>query len=419
MTAAAVLTNGGRNVKSKLEPHLSRDRCKALFVDLVRVPSPQTELLEREPQLRRFIEAAVEPRLRAMGITAIRYDAMGNLIAETGSGRNGRSLMLVVHAMNQPAATMPDPYDGNVVDGAPFGLPGEVVRGKGASEQKGTMAAMLHALEAIAAAGIVLDGRLYFVCCVSGETGSMEAIGNVVEVEGVRADMAFVYGNSLMLQLGNRGRVDVRIAVHGQPCHSSRPAEGCNAVTGAVEVIRRLTSEIELEGSHPQLGRTTLTVNGLRSFPESTHTLQGRCVISVDRRLLPGEDPTVATEEIRRVALGVDGMPDPVSGKPLRVEVTQGAYMHPSLVTAESPAVKLLVRACREVLGYEPQTMYGQSAFDQGYLNHAGISTVNFGPGEQSFAHTDNDLASVDRTFDSARVYAYLVADYLSGDGNK
>src|SRR3546814_4516686 len=60
----------------------------------------------------------------------------------------------------------------------------------------------------------------------------------------------------------------------GQPCHSSRPAEGCNAVTGAVEVVRRLTHDIKLEGSHPQLGRTTLTVNGLRSFPESTHTLQ-------------------------------------------------------------------------------------------------------------------------------------------------
>ena len=406
-------------MKAKLEPHLSRDRCKNLFIDLVRVPSPQTELLEREPQLRRFIEAAVEPRLRAIGVTAIRYDALGNLIAEMGRGRNGRSLMLVTHAMNQPASTMLDPYDGNVVDGAPFGLPGEVVRGKGASEQKGTMAAMLHALEAIVAAGIAIDGRLYFICCVSGETGSKEAIGNVVEVEGVRADMAFVYGNSLMLQLGNRGRVDVRITVHGQPCHSSRPAEGCNAVTGAVEVIRRVTSDIKLEGSHPQLGRTTLTVNGLRSFPESTHTLQGRCVISVDRRLLPGEDPNEATEEIRRVAMTVDGMLDPVSGKPMRVEVTQGAYMHPSMVTAESPAVKQLVGACKVMLGYEPKTMYGQSAFDQGYLNHVGISTVNFGPGEQSFAHTDNDIASVERTFDTARVYAYLVADYLSGSGNR
>jgi len=35
----------------------------------------------------------------------------------------------------------------------------------------------------------------------------------VVERENVRTDLAFVYGNSLKLQLGNRGRVDVKVIV--------------------------------------------------------------------------------------------------------------------------------------------------------------------------------------------------------------
>jgi acetylornithine deacetylase/succinyl-diaminopimelate desuccinylase-like protein len=401
-------------MKALLEPYLSRDRCKNIFVELVKVPSPQTDLLEAEPQLRRFIETALEPHLRDIGFEAIRYDGMGNLIAEMGSNRNGRSLMLIAHAMNQPPNTMPDPYDGNVVDGAPYGLPGEVVRGKGASEQKSTVAAMLHALEAVRDAKVPINGKLYFICCVSGETGRIEAIQSVVEGEGVRADMAFVYGNHLMLQIGNRGRVDVAITVHGQACHSSRPHEGCNAVTGATEVIHLLNSEISQERSHPQLGRATLTVNGLHSSPRSTHTVQGRVDIHLDQRLLPGDDPDAATEEIRKVAMKVDGMTDPVSGKPYRIEVTQGAYMYPSLVTAESPAVIQLNKAFMAVLGHEPETMYGQSAFDQGYLNHVGISTVNFGSGEQAFAHTDDDIASVERTFDAARVYAWLVADYLS-----
>ena len=404
-------------MKDKLEPHLSKARCKDIFVELVKVPSPQTDLLEAEPQLRTFIETALEPRVRELGFEAIRYDAMGNLIAEKGTAKNGRSLMLVAHAMNQPANTMPDPYDGNVVDGAKYGLPGEVVRGKGASEQKSTVAAMLHALEALRDAKVPIDGKLYFICCVSGETGRVEAIQSVVEGEGIRADMAFVYGNHLKLQIGNRGRVDVSVYVHGQACHSSRPHEGCNAVTGAVEVIRRLNTEISQERSHPELGRATLTVNGLHSEPRSTHTTQGKVHIHLDQRLLPGDDPDVATEVIRKVAMQVDGMKDPVSGKPYRIEVVRGAYMYPSLVTAESPAVVQLSKACKAVLGHEPETMYGQSAFDQGYLNHVGISTVNFGPGEQSFAHTDDDIASVDRTFDAARVYAWLVADYLSGHG--
>lgn len=131
---------------ARLALHLSRDRVRTLFQELVRVPSPQTDLLEDEPQLREFMRVALVPRMEALGMTSVREDAMGNLIAERGAGRSARSMMLVTHAMNQPPATMPDPYGGTVIDATAHGLPGEAVLGKGASEQKGTMAAMLHAI---------------------------------------------------------------------------------------------------------------------------------------------------------------------------------------------------------------------------------------------------------------------------------
>src|SRR5258708_34996390 len=136
-------------LRLNLEAQLSAERCQQIVVELVRVPSPQTALLEAEPQLRRFIETAIEPRLRTLGAREMRYEGMGSLIARLGAATSGRALMRVGHAMNQPPTTMPDPYAGEIRDGAEFGLPGQVVRGRGASEQKSTLAAMLHALEAI------------------------------------------------------------------------------------------------------------------------------------------------------------------------------------------------------------------------------------------------------------------------------
>ena len=136
------------NEQEPLRGVLSRitaGRIKSTLIELARIPSPLTELLEAEPQLRRFIDTAVEPRLRQIGITAIRRDRMGNLLATWGRCESGRSLMLVTNAMNQPAATMPNPYDGEVREGAPYGLPGEVVLGKGLSEQKALLAAILVA----------------------------------------------------------------------------------------------------------------------------------------------------------------------------------------------------------------------------------------------------------------------------------
>src|ERR1700687_1167388 len=114
-----------------ITPRITAERVKALMTELARVPSPLTELLEAEPQLRAFIDTAVEPRLRAMGIADIVRDRMGNLVATYGAAASARSLMVVTNAMNQPASTMPNPYGGEVRDGAPYGLPGEVVLGKG------------------------------------------------------------------------------------------------------------------------------------------------------------------------------------------------------------------------------------------------------------------------------------------------
>jgi succinyl-diaminopimelate desuccinylase len=397
---------------ARLAPHLSREQTKSLFQALVRVPSPQTELLEEEPQLRAFIKEAVLRRVENLGFSA-RLDAMGNLIAEFGAGSSDRSLMLVSHAMNQPPSTMPDPYGGKVIDATPHGLPGEAVLGKGASEQKGTMAAMLHAMEAVQKSAIPLDGTLYFICCVSGETGKHDAIRNVVEKEGVRADIAFVYGNSLKLQLGNRGRVDIKAVVHGTPAHSSRPNDAANAVTGAVEFLRRLKEAIPNDRKDPNLGTAWLTCNRIESFPKSTHTVQDRCQLGLDRRLLPGDDPDAAVAEVERVAASMEGWPDPISGKPLRFTVEKGPVMYPSLVTEDAPVVRLLRAGCIAMLGRAPETFYGQSAHDQGYLNAMGISTANFGSGEQAFAHTDLDMASVDKTFDAAKVYAWMIASYL------
>ena len=400
-------------IKARLLPHLSRDRVRTVFQELVRVPSPQTDALEDEPLLREFMRLALLPRMQALGINDARLDAMGNLIAETGADRSGRSLMLVSHAMNQPPSTMSDPYGGKIIDATVHGLPGEAVLGKGASEQKGSMAAMLHAIEAVRAAGITIEGRLAFICCVSGETGKHDAIRHVVETEKVRADFAFVYGNSLKLQLGNRGRVDVKVIVHGTPAHSSRPDTGANAVTGAMEVLRRLAAAIPNDRKHPDLGTAWLTCNRLESFPKSTHTIQDRCEIGLDRRLLPDEDPQAAAGEIARVALTLDGWPDPVSGKPFRVEVQNGPVMYASLVSETAPVVQLLKNGCEAMLGKAPETFYGQSAHDQGYLNAAGIPAANFGSGEQDFAHTDLDMASVDKTFAAAKVYAWMIASHL------
>ena len=405
------------DVKARIEGSVDREAVKALMIDLVAVPSPQTELMEAEPEILSFIREAVEPRLCDIGIDDIRYDAMGNLIARSGRAANGKRLMLISNAMNHPASTMPDPYVGKVIDGTAHDLPGEAVLGRGLCEQKATMSAMLAALGTLKETGLEPEGELIFLCCTSGETGRHDAIRSVVEGEGVSADLAVLGGTSMRIKLGNRGRIDVFVTVHGEPSHSSAPHAGCNAITGAQMVIDNVLAGAKFPEPHPELGACTLTCTHIRSFPDATHTIQERCEMTLDRRLLPGEDPDAVFAEIADLAREVDGAADPASGKTFRVEVELGPFMYPSLVTTDSSIVQLINRSSETMLGTVPETECGASAFDQGYLNHAGIVTCNYGPGEHQFAHTDLDMASVERTADAAKVYAFMVCDYLGVAG--
>jgi acetylornithine deacetylase/succinyl-diaminopimelate desuccinylase-like protein len=253
-----------------------------------------------------------------------------------------------------------------------------------------------------------------FLCCVSGETGRHDAIRSIIDATGVRADMAVLNGTGNRISLGNRGRVDVTVTVHGSPCHSSRPEEGCNAITGAVEIIRRLTDELRMPSAHPHLGAPTLTINRIRSFPDTTHTVQDRCEIGIDRRLLPGEEPDSAVADIAAIVKAVAGGQDPASGKAWRVDIAQGPMMYPSIVTEDSAVVLALAEASGAALGAAPKTYYATNAFDQGFLNAIGIQACTYGPGEEAFAHTDLDMASVDRTRDAAKVYAALMLQWLT-----
>ena len=401
------------DLKNIFEQAISTARVKDILIELVKVPSPQTDKFEAEPLLVEFINRAVEPRLRQMGISNIRYDNMHNLIASYGKNTTGKSLMLISNAMNQPQSTMKNAYDGEVADGSAYNLPGEVVLGKGASEQKGTMAAMLHAMETVISSDIPINGQLVFLCCVSGETGRHDAIKSVIEGEGIRADMAVLGGTSLKLTLGNRGRIDTFITVKGVPGHSSAPHRACNAITGALEIIKRLETQLELTGEHQALGKPTFAVNHIRSFPDATHTIQGECEITLDRRLLPGDDPHEKWDDIRKIVMEVNGLEDPASGLKWQVEMKEGPFMYPSLVAMNSPIVKAICGAANEMLGSPPETFYTTTAFDQGYLNHVGIPCANYGSGEDRFAHTDDDCSSVQRSCDAAKVFAYMIADYL------
>lgn len=369
--------------------------------EILGIPSPQTDLFEREPQVLDFIRNAVRPYLEGLGIPVL-LDDRGNLVSTLGAGPQG--IALIGYAMTPQVGSMKDGHKGLIVPGEPYGYEGPCLRGRGCCEQKGALGAMLAALKIIAPQRDKLKGTLTFICSTAGETGRHDSLDYILKAGRIKADLAVIgLGTNNEICLGNKGRVDVLIDVHGKACHSSVPDQGLNAIEGAGDVVQILKG-LKSSAIHSYLERSTFAPMHIESFPRATHTIQDKCTLAYDRRLLPGENPEAAIEEIRGALNVIHGY---------HIDVRQGPFMYPSEIERDSRAALLMSGAVRAMTGKEPVFTYFNSALDAGLLNRAGIQCLMLGPGNVKFAHTDEEVVPGQQVVEAAKIYAYAVLDML------
>lgn len=372
----------------------------SLLQAFVRFPSQQTELQERDPAIKAFIEECAAPRLREMGLD-IRYDGMGNLIAEAGPGGTGRSIMLVGYAMTHPAAAMADPFSATLID-TPRGT---AVRGRGVAEQKTALAAAFAAIARALKRG-KLGGRLVFSLTAAGETGRHDAVESVMRSLGEDPRFALVcIGTGNKIAVGNKGRVDFDLVVKGRTAHSSAPWHGINAISGARRILDRLERVGLGVEDHPAFGPATLTPTAIESSPKATHTVPDAVRITFDRRLLPGEDPELAFRKIRE-AVSIE--------PPWEVEFIRGPVMYPNEIALDGPLYSKLASAFARA-GHKCERLYCNFALDAGYFSRRGIESVMLGPGEVDQFHSSEEHVLVSDLVGMSDVYYELIEACLSG----
>ena len=88
--------------------------------------------------------------------------------------------------------------------------------------------------------------------------------------------------------------------------------------------------------------------------------------------------------------------------------------MYPSEVGADCAIAAAVRSASRVLSGREGEVFYSPAALDAGYLNQRGIETIMFGPGDLRFAHTDQEVVSVQEVRDVARIYAATALESLA-----
>ena len=366
---------------------------------IARTPSQQTDRFEAEPEVQAFIRDCVVPIL-AEAVIAARIDAMGNAIAEIGPRDASRSLLLMGYAMTHPAAAMRDPFGGEVVETPD----GPALRGRGVAEQKGSLAAAIAAAAAWAKAPPA-DSRLVLAISTAGETGRHDAARAILAEIGTVPPLGIVVlGTGGRVALGNKGRIDVEVVVTGRPAHSSTPWAGVNAIEGLRQVLDQLPRVPLPAKEHPALGRATLTPTFIETWPRATHTVQAGAKLTLDRRLLPGDDPDIAFCELR-AALSLPA--------PFGLEVKRGAYMYPCEIAPDGALMRAIAEGAALAGLPAPEGYHSHGALDAGYLLAQGCEAAMWGPGAPEQWHSDNEQVTLAATEEGARLYLGLLRALL------
>ncbi len=371
--------------------------------ELIEIPSFVTGIDQgSEKEIANFIsktlsEAGFETYLQE--VTKDRPNVVGILRGKGG----GYTLMLNGHLDTVETHGMKiDPFSGRVQDGR--------IYGRGAADMKGALAAMIIAGKAIKESNVSLKGDLIISGCADEEgkgTG-----GEHLAKSGLKVDMAIV-GEPTELDLGiaQKGLTYIDITVEGKAAHGSSPEKGKNAILVMNEIISRLNSTYLAKlnkKEHRLLGKPTLNI-GFIEGGYRPNVVADFCKISIDRRIIPGEDCQTVEREINEVVSEFQTKDPDVK---VKVDVLKWTKCLPSEISAEETIVRSVSQNLKHMTGREPRIIGAPYWTDAGsFVNLMKVPTLIFGPGELEQAHSSSESIPIDKLVAFAKTILLTALD--------
>ncbi len=361
-------------------------------------------------------------QMAALGFDRAWIDEAGNVIGEIKGGLPGPRLLFDGHLDTVEVSDLEkwttDPFGGEIRNGCLYG--------RGASDMKCALAAMIHGLAPLARHKDQLSGTIFVSGTVCEETFEGLGLGKVVDA--LQPD-AVVIGeaSALSLKRGQRGRAEVAVTTYGKAAHSSNPSVGINAVYAMSRLIAALQA---LPAPHDDfLGAGILELTDIISAPyPGASVVPHRCRATFDRRLLPGETAADVLAPIQRL-LGEMASTDPhfqaeaaiVSAEqPCYTGITlSGERLFPAWVLPEhAPLVVQALVALRKAGLNPPLSHYSFCTNGSCSAGLAGIPTIGFGPGREDGAHVVDEHIEIAQVIAAAIGYQ-AIACGVSGINSK
>ncbi|MGQ9679413.1 MAG: M20 family metallopeptidase [Candidatus Bathyarchaeia archaeon] len=380
-----------------------RDEAISLLQHMIRIPSLSTQ--------EEHLSKLVMEKMYSSGFDSIKLDRLNDVMGTIKGSGGGRSLLLNGHLDHVPPGEMLDPYSGKILDGSIFGVSGKVVYGRGASDMKGALAAMIMAGAILKDLGLDLKGDFKIAAVVQEEVGGVGTIATIEESQFL-GDLVIVgEATNMNLSLGHRGGAGTSIVVRGVSSHASAPERGVNALYKALDIILKIKDDlIPRLPEHPIFGKTTLAVTRIEVKPNTSNVIPEECRFYIDCRNGPDYPAERLKDEIEAIIRSLKENDQDLEAIVLPSNILKGVRSFTGFYTnpADQPIVREVKETLNAILGREVKETVWRFATDGRFYHYLGYPVLGFGPCEERFAHTNQDHIRIEEYLDSIKVYTSL-----------
>ncbi|WP_267639442.1 M20 family metallopeptidase [Haloarchaeobius amylolyticus] len=328
------------------------------------------------------------------------------------------------------------PYDADDWTRDPLGEYDEAegrVYGRGATDMKGPLAAMLEAARAFAEAEGEPPVTLCFAVVSDEETGGHAGVRAMVERDAIAADGCIIGETTCergrhSVTVADKGSIWLTLEAGGEAAHGSRPMFGTNAIDRLYSAITDLRSylctvtfetdpavddviEESVEYYAGHLGEEA--AGALFSHPtcnlgtieggEAINTVPEHARAELDVRLSPGVDTRAVIEEIRDRIDDHEG-----------VVVAECDWSVGSFTPTADPLVPAVAETAEAVTGDRVFRRSATGGGDAKKLRHAGIPTLEFALGTDT-VHGVDEYTTVDALRANAEIYVRAAYAFAEG----
>jgi len=337
-----------------------------------------------------------------------RCEHQPNLIARWGNPDRRPRLMFHSHIDTVPAGDLEswtvDPFSGEVLAGR--------IYGRGAGDDKSSVAAQVIALLTLARAEVPLDGCLQLVVVSDEESGGLQGT-HWFHQEGKLETDALVVGEQTEnhVAIAERVACGIDLTVFGKSAHGAMPWAGENAVLKTARALTWLEGRLfpQLEARrHPYLPPPTLNIGKIQGGIQWS-IVPERCKVEMDRRLIPGETREVAMLEISQL---LDEYSRQV--EPLRYELYSEGEVAANINTSpDDPLVRSAAQALQDVCGKHHRLAGYVQTSDGRWFARDGIPIIIFGPSDPAVAHAADEYVTQEQLVEAARFLTLLALRWL------